>query len=545
MHIWKEREHHETLLSAILGRTGRTEADLLAPAAQDPAGIEGLPQAAALTRQCLEEGRPIVIVGDYDADGITATAILMRLLNRNGPRARAVIPKRFTDGYGISQAMVASLRDALLITVDNGIGAVEVIRAAKEAGNRVIVLDHHLPGDVLPPADVIVDPHIHPEENGFVPYCGAGLAYKLAEYLCREETSAQRADLFFDLLVLACLGTIADVMPLVGDNRHMVMAGLRLINHEKWYPRLSSGLRAILDLAPRPYSEETIKFQIAPILNATGRLYNAGGASVLKALLCQEEGQARAYAAKMLEINGRRKALVAQWMQTAQALADGCREDPALVLRCDGVPEGILGIVAGNLSKEHRRPVFVFSPVASAPGLLKGSGRAPEAHDLSLLLPELSPVTESAGGHAGAAGISVREAGFSEMKETILAVSAAAFPPIADDALYYDFALEEDALPEALATLRRYAPYGEGAQAPVLMLENLTIKGMRCMGQGQQHLKLQGARADAVGFDLAETYQTLGCPGSVDLLGTIEENTFRGKTTLQFQFFAIRPHGGG
>ena len=175
---------------------------------------------------------PVVIVGDYDADGVTATAILVKLLHHFGVSPRAIIPRRFTNGYGITHSLVEGISHSLLITVDNGIAAVEPIQAAKAAGNVVLILDHHLPQAEIPPADVIVDPHLHPERNGYEHYCGAGLAYKLAEYLCREASSQEKKDLFFDLLVLACLGTLADVMPLTGDNRRLVMSGLAVINRD-------------------------------------------------------------------------------------------------------------------------------------------------------------------------------------------------------------------------------------------------------------------------------------------------------------------------
>lgn len=201
-----------------------------------------------------------------------------------------------------------------------------------------------------------MDPHLHPERNGYEHYCGAGLAYKLAEYLCREASSQEKKDLFFDLLVLACLGTLADVMPLTGDNRRLVMSGLTVINRDSWYQQISPGLKSVLDLSPRPYTEDTIKFQTAPILNATGRLFDAGSASVLKALITTEPAAAAGYAAKMKAINQRRKDLVAQWLAAVEEAAAGQEEAPILLVRCQGIPEGIVGIVAGKLSEAHQRP---------------------------------------------------------------------------------------------------------------------------------------------------------------------------------------------
>lgn len=547
MQVWQKRGNATTILEAILARAEASEEELLAPCPVPPEAIDGIPAAADLIVRCALQGdMPVVIVGDYDADGVTATAILVKLLHHFGVSPRAIIPRRFTNGYGITHSLVEGISHSLLITVDNGIAAVEPIQAAKAAGNVVLILDHHLPQAEIPPADVIVDPHLHPERNGYEHYCGAGLAYKLAEYLCREASSQEKKDLFFDLLVLACLGTLADVMPLTGDNRRLVMSGLTVINRDSWYQQISPGLKSVLDLSPRPYTEDTIKFQTAPILNATGRLFDAGSASVLKALITTEPATAAGYAAKMKAINQRRKDLVAQWLAAVEEAAAGQEEAPILLVRCQGIPEGIVGIVAGKLSEAYQRPAFVFSDIASAPGLLRGSGRTYGDFDLSPLIPVVTPFAESAGGHAGAAGITVSEGQYGPMEQAITQWAQDNRPPAADDTLYYDLDVTEADLPAVLSVLKAHAPYGPGAEKPVLALRGLRLqtRGGQCyrlMGKGHEHLKLFGQVSDAVGFDLTAAYLDLGCPGTVDLLGVVEENQFLGKTSLQFQFHAIRP----
>ena len=547
MQVWQKRGNATTILEAILARAEGSEEELLSPCPVPPEAIDGIPAAADLIVRCALQGdMPVVIVGDYDADGVTATAILVKLLHHFGVSPRAIIPRRFTNGYGITHSLVEGISHSLLITVDNGIAAVEPIQAAKAAGNVVLILDHHLPQAEIPPADVIVDPHLHPERNGYEHYCGAGLAYKLAEYLCREASSQEKKDLFFDLLVLACLGTLADVMPLTGDNRRLVMSGLTVINRDRWYQQISPGLKSVLDLSPRPYTEDTIKFQTAPILNATGRLFDAGSASVLKALITTEPTAAAGYAAKMKAINQRRKDLVAQWLAAVEEAAAGQEEAPILLVRCQGIPEGIVGIVAGKLSEAHQRPAFVFSDIASAPGLLRGSGRTYGDFDLSPLIPVVTPFAESVGGHAGAAGITVSEGQYGPMGQAITQWAQDNRPPAADDTLYYDLDVTEADLPAVLSVLKAHAPYGPGAEKPVLALRGLRLqtRGGQCyrlMGKGHEHLKLFGQVSDAVGFDLTAAYLDLGCPGTVDLLGVVEENQFLGKTSLQFQFHAIRP----
>ena len=390
MQAWRKRGEAQSVLEAILARSEETEEDLLSPFPVAPEEVEGIPAAADLIVRCaLQGGMPVVIVGDYDADGVTATAILVKLLRHLGVEPETIIPRRFTHGYGITTPLIQGISHSLLITVDNGIAAPEPIRVAKAAGNVVLILDHHLPQAELPPADVIVDPHLHPERNGYEHYCGAGLAYKLAEYLCGEEEPEEKKKLFFDLLVLACLGTLADVMPLTGDNRRLVMSGLQVINRESWYRQLSPGLRAVLDLASRPYTEDTIKFQTAPILNATGRLFDAGSSSVLKALLETGEAAAVAYAAKMKAINQRRKDLVAQWLAAVEEAAAGREEDPILLVRCQGIRRASWA----SWRESSARPTAgrpSSSPTSPAPPACSGAPAGPMG---TLTSPPFSPLS--------------------------------------------------------------------------------------------------------------------------------------------------------
>ena len=182
MQQWKKRGDYRSVAEAVQGMSGLTLEELRSPAHVEPETIENLAVCGeALKQWAIRDGLPVVIVGDYDADGITSTAILVKLLRHFGVTPQTIIPRRFTDGYGINETLIEGISDSLIITVDNGIAAVEPILAAKEAGNKIIVLDHHLPQETLPPADIIVDPHIHPEKNGYEDYCGAGLAYKLEE----------------------------------------------------------------------------------------------------------------------------------------------------------------------------------------------------------------------------------------------------------------------------------------------------------------------------------------------------------------------------
>ena len=278
---------YHTIEEAILGMSGQSAEEQLSPREVPAEQVCGIKQAGETIEECIRKNMPVVIVGDYDADGITSTTILTRLLYSMGVKVRPIIPRRFTDGYGVSDSILEGVEKSLIITVDNGISAGDVLdKAATEHGNTVVVLDHHLADGREPKhAAVTCDPHMDGDSSPYKEYCGAGLAFKLAQYMLRVADISAMPD---DLLVLACIGTIADSMPLTGDNRAIVMNGLRRVNSGEAH--LPAGINQLLWTASSgaPMNEETIAYTVAPLINAPGRMYNAGGTSVLKALLCTE-----------------------------------------------------------------------------------------------------------------------------------------------------------------------------------------------------------------------------------------------------------------
>ena len=205
MREWRKSGDYSSLEEFIRAKTGVSPEELINPPKVNPAAIPGLCHAARLIEQSVAAKTPIVIVGDYDADGITSTAIMLHLLMALGAASiRYAIPKRFTDGYGLSEKMISNVHDSLIITVDNGIAAAEAIEAAQQQNNRVIVLDHHLPQEIIPSADVLVDPHVDPDKNPFTGYCGAGLSYKLAELMFQKLEGKEAEKQWANITVLAC-----------------------------------------------------------------------------------------------------------------------------------------------------------------------------------------------------------------------------------------------------------------------------------------------------------------------------------------------------
>lgn len=538
---WIKSGDYTSIGDVILKNSKSKESDLVNPEKTRPQDIYNLGAAADIIRSAIAIRKPIIIVGDYDADGITATAILTKLLRFLCVEPQAIIPKRFTDGYGIPHSCFPNAPESLVITVDNGISAVEEITYAKALNHQVIIIDHHLPGADLPPADVIVDPHIAPDKNAFINYCGAGLAYKLAEMMLDGSSAKATHKLRHDLTVLACIGTIADCVELKGDNRRIVMDGLKIMNDCPG--DLSAGLKLLVMASSSDnVDEDFVGYQIAPLLNAPGRLYNAGGSSVLKALLNENISEGAVYLQKMQEINDRRKSLQNEWYDKIKKRLINHKKS-VIVAHEPEIPEGIIGIVAGKLSEEFKAPVFVFTN-SREPGILKGSGRTYGDINIKSLLDSVEHLTLRSGGHEGAAGVSIHQDKINAFREAL----EASAPPSKHDAeemLYYDIELKPEDVPLAWKELKKYAPFGAGVPKPVVVIKNFNAtvyKGShyRLMGKSNEHLKIFSDVCNAIGFNMGPQYNEMGNPSIVDILGFLNENTYNGITTIQIMASGIR-----
>lgn len=338
----------------------------------DPFLLTDMDKAVVRIQEAIENEELMVIYGDYDVDGISATAILYECLTSQGAHVRCKLPTR-GSGYGLTRAALESLASKgfkLVVTVDNGISAVEEAACAKELGLDLIITDHHLPGDTLPDAIAVVDPKRPDDESPFKDLCGAGVAFKL----CAALEGCDPAELLEMYGELAALGTVADVMPLVGENRTIVREGLSLLQDT-----MRPGLHALLESAGcggKPVTADTVSYSLAPRLNAAGRMDNA--AVALKLLLCGDEDQATGIAERLAEINTERQQTEQQVFAAAlQALeADPARtRDRVLVVSGEDWHPGVIGIVAARLMERFSRPVIVIS---MHEGEGRGSGRAPD-----------------------------------------------------------------------------------------------------------------------------------------------------------------------
>lgn len=538
MREWRKSGDYSSLEGFIRAKTGVSPEELINPPKVNPAAIPGLCHAARMIEQSVAAKTPIVIVGDYDADGITSTAIMLHLLMALGAASvRYAIPKRFSDGYGMSTKMISGVHDSLIITVDNGIAATEAIEAAQQQNNRVIVLDHHLPQEIIPSADVLVDPHVDPDKNPFTGYCGAGLSYKLAELMFQKLEGREAEKHWANITVLACLGTIADVMPMLGDNRRIVKDGLHIMNDEAALQILTPGLQQIIMLADGPYTEDTVKYKLAPILNACGRLYNAGSSAVVRQLMDKSKLTAVQNAVQMKEINDRRKELVAKWTAAIKPACDKYLDSPIIVTGGYNIPEGIIGILAGQVAKDYRRPAIIFT-MKKGEDHAKGSARSYGGFDFSKMIEQILPLCENGGGHAGAAGLTINPANLGKIRNMCVEyMKSSGFT--ADESLYYDLEVTPAECEGICNELVKYAPFGEGNPMPVFLVKCIHCHTRRDrrhyirMGMDESHIKLLSDSLSVVAFGLAEEYIQMGTPSTVDVIGDISENEFRGVKSVQ------------
>ena len=474
--------------------------------------------------------RCFYIIGDYDVDGIVGTAIMKIGLERRGYKVIFRIPKRFSEGYGICDSIIEEVpKDAVVITVDNGISAIEQIRALKARGHPVIVTDHHLPVTendevILPDADIIVNPKV--KSDGFDGYCGAGVAYKIIKNLLPE------VDVVMPLLTAyAAIGTVADMMDLVKENRFIVTEGLKVLNGERGI--LTRGMKALLQvLGKEKLTSTDIAYGIAPMLNAPGRLEDDGALMALSLIIQNKDIQESIQLALVVrEKNEMRKKLE---KEAIEKVIDELPEDIShpLIVYIPDVGEGVIGLIAANLVKEYRVPSFVFTD-AKEEGIIKGSGRSVDGVHMKELLDKSEELYVTYGGHEGAAGIKMKKNNLEAMREKICFLLED-FSPDKDD--YYDVEICPKQAEEVYRELEKFAPFGRGNEKPVIALRSINPTNYRVMGSEKQHLRISCDGCDVLCFN--EAKNILECQNQavtipMHFYGNLSVNEFRGVKTMQ------------
>jgi len=500
----------QVLLNRGHGDVGAARRFLEAPLddLSDPDAIGGVRPAAERLVRAAGAGEKITIYGDYDADGVTATAILVRGLRALGATVEWFVPSRFAEGYGLHAGALERIRRGggrLVVAVDCGVTAVQEITQARDSGQEIIVVDHHEPPSVLPPAVALIDPKREGEPSPFREYAAAGLAFQLLRAVRRR---LGRAELPEDLLELAAIGTIADVVPLTGDNRILAKAGLQRMRSE---PSIGIAALARVSGLAGEMTARHVGFSLAPRLNAAGRLGDA--AQAVRLLLSRDQAEADGIAATLDAENRTRQQLCEQVLTQAVEEVErlGLHEQPAIVLAGEGWHAGVIGVVASQLVERYYRPVVLIAVEA---GVGRGSARSIPGFHMVDALAACSALMVRFGGHAMAAGLTIEAAriprfagGFVEAAGRLLRADDL-IPTISVDA---EVALT--ALTETLAReFRRLAPFGNGNPEPLLAARSVSAVSTRVMGDGV-HLRMgvtdgEGF-AEAVGFRLGDASEVL------------------------------------
>ncbi len=511
----------------------------------DPFLIKDMDKAVERLQRALEEEEPIVIYGDYDVDGVSATAILYEYLTNLGAQVRCKLPLRTEGGYGLNRTALKKLADKgfrLIVTVDNGIAAVEEAAYAKELGIDLVITDHHLPSGSLPEAVAVVDPNRSDDESPFKSLCGAGVAFKL----CAAMEGCDPAELLDVCGDLAAIGTIADVVPLVGENRTLVREGLALLQDT-----VRPGLAALLEAsgcAGKAVTSETVGYSIAPRLNAAGRMDTA--ATALKLLLCSNEEQATGIAARLTEINTDRQHTEQEVLAAAlkQLEAEPARaHDRVLVVSGENWHPGVLGIVASRLTERFGRPSIVIS-VAEGEG--RGSGRAPRSFNLHGALQGCANLLSRYGGHAAAAGLTIDEENLPAFRRAINLWAEQTYPEPEPPILELDApATVAELTVGEVAQLDKLAPFGGGNHQPLFLIENAVLDGIWPMGAEKRHSRIrlrQGADSCfASVFGTAPEDLPYRVGTAVD--AAVEVSIFNGRNgpAVSVHIRALRPAGMG
>lgn len=509
----------------------------------DPRGLYGTDRAVARLRRALADGETIAVHGDFDVDGVTATAILTEGLRAAGATVIPFIPLRSITGYGVHPSAVERLAEAgarVIVTGDTGTRAVEAVRHAATLGVDVIVTDHHLPGDDLPNAVAIVNPQQEHCSYPFKHLSGAGVAWKLVQALALEGL-LDVAD-SESLLDLVALGTIVDVSPLHGENRLLVQRGLRRLAET---PR--PGIRALIAHAtagrePRPMDERTVAFTIGPRLNAVGRMDDA--ALALELLLTRDEVRAYELVQVMEAKNSERQQLTERVLVAARAQAAEVAHQPVLVLRGEDWPSGVIGLVAARIAEEYRRPAFV---VDVRPDACRGSGRSVDGFDLVEALTGCSDLLLEFGGHAQAAGFALRPDHLDALVARLVDAAAAQQIALADafEPIFADYHLAQHELDWPLhSALTALRPFGAGNAEPLFLSSGLKLLECRAVGAGK-HLRTRVRFGQQVvtgfGPELGGRAHELARAGQMDALYTIQVSSWNGNTSLELRLKDARP----
>ena len=520
----------------------------------DPFLFTQMQAAVDRTWEAIDKGQKILIYGDYDADAVTANAVLTQTFRYLGVEVESYIPDRFAEGYGLNVEAFQAFKEQgidLVITVDCGTNSVEEAKYCKANGIDLIITDHHEITGEIPDSLALVNPknpnEVYPDKQ----VTGVGVAYKFAKALLtdHEKVISQRKidpsehipewDKW--LLDLVAIGTVADCHSLLGENRILVKFGLKVLLKTKWL-----GLRLLIDNAGLDFQKKnpdsvTLGFTIAPRINAAGRLEHANIA--LHLLITNDYAEAIELANRVEEINRRRQDITARMVSEAKEKAEGISDRKILVLSDPAWSKGVVGIVAGKLSDHYKKPVIVMEKGETES---TGSARSSRGFDIVEALKAVSHLIKKFGGHKEAAGLTVLNENFDQFYLELLKYTESHWPEDLPDSV-----LEIDAeLGEGDLSLSRYSeieifePFGMGNPKPKFTLNNATVMSFRLVGTASQHLQLQvlagETMLDCIGFSLSYLANNLEIGKQVSLAGELMADSWNGTKKLKFRLIDLK-----
>lgn len=548
---------HASLLARLLALRGIVTPEererFLAPDydrdLHDPFLFSAMPYVMERIRKARESGEIVGVFGDFDADGITASVLMREGLSKLGIPVSVYIPDKHSEGHGLSAKAVdffAGEGVTLAFTVDCGMMNHVEIALAKERGMDVVIIDHHHVPEVLPDAAAIINPKLPKETYPFRELCGAGTTFKVLQAIYETFLPRERGQLKW-MLDIAAVGTVADVMPLTGENRVIVSYGLIVLSKTR-----RVGFQEMFALGRVPIREgkapvaRDIAFHIAPRINAASRMAHARIAHDL--LVESDAARARELAERLESHNTDRRKVSETVSSLVRDVALRSADRKLVFAAHEDFHFGVIGLVAGRIANEFRKPVIVLT---KGDRESRGSLRSIPEVDIIRAIERCADLLERYGGHAQAAGLTVKNEHLPELErrlETI--VSEQLLGADIEPELAADMRVSADQLSLDLArSIRRLAPFGEGNPEPVFLMEQMVVGEMRSVGSDGKHLKFlliaPGGKAfDAIGFSLAGTIPDLKKGDAIDILFQVDENEWNGSTGLQLKLLDIRKSSG-
>mgnify|MGYP005758521139 CR=1 FL=1 len=487
--------------------------------------------------RAIERKEKIIIYGDYDADGITSTTVLRNFLEERGLEISSYIPNRLNEGYGLNKPAIQKIYDKghrLMITVDCGVSAIEEIEFANSLGMETIVTDHHEPAEVLPNALAVVDAKRKDNKYPFNQLAGVGVVFKLIQAISIKLKLEEKE--FLKYLDIVCIGTISDIVPLIDENRVIAKLGLKLVAQTK-----NIGLKVLLDLMGFKNIDSTaISFGIAPRINACGRVGDEQVA--LELFASKDTNKAKEIANKLNEYNVQRQNIEKEIFDEAiEKIEKSERDKNCIIIGSENWHHGIIGIVASKVTDMYFKPSILIC-FEGEEG--KGSGRSIPGFDLHEALMKCGEHLEKFGGHSMAVGVTIKRSEFQKLKNALEEYAKSSKIDEIVPVINIDSELNlKDIDIESVKSLKLLEPYGEANKMPLFLFKNLKINSIRSLSEGK-HLKLtlkdENFMLNAIGFNMGNLSQKFLLDDRVDVVGTLEVNSYNGMENIQIILKDIR-----